>query len=182
MGNKSNRILVIGDIHEPCARKGYLEFCKKVHKKYKCNQVVFIGDVVDSHAVSFHTRHPEMPSPVTEYELAYKQVQKWYKAFGKAKVCCGNHDARVIRVAESVSIPAKFLRNYQEIWNTRNWDWGWEHVIDRVCYQHGIAAGGMHPAYNTMKKLAMSVVIDGHPYLELMPMSKGEDFHDSMFD
>lgn len=230
-----SRVLVIGDIHEPCSRKGYLEFCKSLQKKYKTNQTVFIGDIVDNHAISFHAKHPEMPGPKDEYELTYRCVQKWYKAFPKAKITCGNHDSRIVRVAESVAIPAKFLRNYNEIWNTKNWQWNWDWIIDKVCYQHGIAAGGLHPAYNTMKKFAMScvlghfhhaagikwlvnpytrlfgmdvgcgvddrkmafaygkhtkirsvisagVVIERHPYLELMPMSKGEKFHDSQFD
>ena len=226
-----SKVLCIGDLHEPCTRTNYLEFCKSLQKKYKTTQTVFIGDVVDNHAVSFHSKHPELPGAKDEYELAYACIQRWYKAFHPAKIAIGNHCSRIVRVAESVNIPAKFLRNYSEIWNTKMWNWQWDFIIDGVCYQHGISAGGLHPAYNTMKKFAMScvlghfhsaagikwlvnpytrlfsmdvgcgiddkkmafaygkhckvrsvisagVVIDGHPYLELMPMSKGEKFHD----
>ena len=108
-----SKVLCIGDVHEPVCRPGYLNFCKKIHKKYNCNQVVFMGDVVDWHAISFHVHHPECPGPPDEYRMAYKGIQKWRKVFPKAKVCIGNHDERIIRLAESVDIPAKFLRDYK---------------------------------------------------------------------
>lgn len=226
-----SRILAIGDLHLPCMRPGYLEFCKSLRKKYKCNEVVFMGDVVDNHAISFYAKHPEMPGASDEYELAFECVQKAYKMFPKAKVCIGNHCSRIVRLAESVNIPAKFLRNYNEIWETKNWVWDWDFVIDNVCYQHGMGSGGLHPAYTVMRKTAMStvlghnhtasgikflvnrnarlfgldvgsgiddsqmafaygkhtkirsvisaaVIIEGHPYLEMMPISRGEKFHD----
>ena len=49
-----NRVLVIGDIHEPFCIDGYLEFCKKTYKDYACNRVVFIGDIIDNHYSSYH--------------------------------------------------------------------------------------------------------------------------------
>lgn len=157
----SNRILVIGDLHLPCVRPGYMQFCKDLRKKHKTNQTIFIGDICDNHAISFHAKHPEMPGPTQEYELAYQHIQQWYKEFHPAKIVLGNHDSRIIRLAESVAIPSKFLRDYAEIWNTPKWKWGWEFVIDDICYQHGISAGATYPAYNTMRKFAMSVVL-GH--------------------
>jgi len=90
-----SRVLVIGDIHEPVSHPGYLSFCQDLHKAWNCNAVVFIGDVADFQAISFHTIHPECPGPGDEYMLAKQKIQKWYKAFPKAKVCIGNHDERV---------------------------------------------------------------------------------------
>lgn len=155
------RILVVGDIHEPCSHPGYLAFCQDLQAKHKCNQVVFIGDVVDFNAISFHTHHPDAPGPKDEYELAFDGVSRWKKAFPKALVCCGNHDERVLRVAEDAGIPSKFIRNYQETWETPNWDWQFEHTVDDVYYFHGTGCGGMHPAFNTMQKMLMSVCM-GH--------------------
>jgi hypothetical protein len=232
----NKRVLVIGDLHCPCDRKYYLEFCKEIYKKYKCNETVFIGDVIDNHAISFHATHPEMPGPSDEYELAFQHVQRWYKAFPNAKIAVGNHCERMMRLAESVSIPSKFLRNYSEIWETPKWDWKHEHTIDGVLYLHGTGCGGgMNPAYNTVRKMSLSVVmghfhsaagikwlvnpnvrmfgmdvgtgiddsalafaygkfskirsvvscgvvVDSHPYLELMPISKGEKYYDHESD
>jgi UDP-N-acetylmuramyl pentapeptide synthase len=48
------RVLVIGDLHEPFCLDGYLNHCTNTYKKYKCDTVVFIGDIIDSHFSSFH--------------------------------------------------------------------------------------------------------------------------------
>lgn len=156
-----SRILVVGDVHEPVSHPGYLRFVQDLRDAHKCNQTILIGDVVDWHAVSFHAHHPDAAGPSDEYSLALEGVQKWCKAFPKATVCIGNHDERLIRLAETVNIPAKFLRDYKDIWNTPKWEWVHDQVTDEVYYFHGTGAGGVHPAFNTMQKQLMSVV-QGH--------------------
>ena len=153
--------LVIGDIHEPVSHPGYLTFCKDLYEEWACDTVVFIGDVADFQAVSFHAANPMCPGPDDEFLLTKQKIQKWYRAFPKAKVTIGNHDERVIRLAESVNIPSKFLRDFKEIWKTPGWDWKHEHIIDEVYYFHGTAMGGVHPAYNAAGKMLMSTVM-GH--------------------
>ena len=228
------RVLVIGDIHEPVSRKGYLQFCRDTRRKWNCNKVVFIGDLVDWSAISFHLRNPEGPGPVDEYGLAFRAIRRWYKAFPQALVCVGNHDARPHRVAESVSIPARFIREYSDLWKTPGWSWENHHIVDGVYYFHGTGNSAEHPAWNVMRKLQMSVVmghchsragikwaantarrtfgmdvgcgiddkmyafayakdliqrsilavgvvIDGIPYHEVMPVGRGEKYHDSNF-
>jgi predicted phosphodiesterase len=155
------RILVVGDVHEPCAHPGYIHFCRDLRDKYRCDKVVFIGDVVDFHAISFHASRPDLPGPKDEFEFAFKGVERWKRVFPKADVCIGNHDRRVVRLAESVNIPARFIRDYKETWETPGWTWGEEFVLDDVHYSHGEGCGGLHPAYNQMQKMLMSAVI-GH--------------------
>ena len=47
--NKNERrILVIGDLHLPFTLPGYLEFCKEVYSNWNCNQVIYIGDILDN--------------------------------------------------------------------------------------------------------------------------------------
>lgn len=157
-----SRVLVIGDIHEPVSRKGYLQFNKDLRKEHKCNEVVFIGDVVDWSAISFHAHNPEAPGPIDEYKLALSAIKKWYKAFSEAIVIIGNHDARPRRVAESYNIPAKFIRDYHELWKTPKWNWVRHAIIDNVYYCHGHKkGGGKTPAWNLSAKMGMSVVM-GH--------------------
>jgi hypothetical protein len=155
------RVLTIGDVHEPVAHPGYLSFCRDLRDKYKCDEVVFIGDIIDWHAISFHTRHPEAPGPLDEYTLAFNRVKRWKRVFPTARVCIGNHDERIIRVAEEAGIPKAFLKSYSEIWNTKNWRWTHDTIIDGVYYFHGTGSGGVHPAFNSMTKRLMSVV-QGH--------------------
>ena len=157
-----SKVLAIADIHEPVSRKHYLRFCKDLYEAWGCNKVVFIGDIVDWSAISFHVNNPEAPGAMDEYSLAKKAIQKWYKAFPKATVILGNHDRRPQRVAESVNIPAKFIRDYSDLWGTPKWDWEFSTVIDNVFYCHGDGKGGGNtPAFNLAKSMGMSVVM-GH--------------------
>lgn len=156
------RNLVIGDIHHPVSRKGYLQFCQDTRRKYKCDKIILIGDAVDWSAISFHANNPEAPGPRDEYQLALAGIQKWYKAFPEAIVCIGNHDARPRRVAESVNIPAKFIRDYSDMWGTPGWEWVQHVIVDDVYYCHGhLKGGGKTPAWNLACKMGMSVVL-GH--------------------
>lgn len=132
-----------------------------LRRTYKTNQTVIIGDVVDHHAISFHAANPMCPGPDDEYKLAKQLIKPWYKTFPNATVTIGNHDARVVRLAESVNIPAKYLRDYSEVWNTPKWKWVEDVSIDEVYYFHGTGRGGIHPAYNAMKAYLSSVVM-GH--------------------
>ena len=156
-----NMVLVIGDLHEPCSRDGYLEFCKDIERKHKTNQTVFIGDIVDFHGISFHARTAEAPGVIDEYKLALEKIQKWYKSFPNATVTIGNHDDRIRRLAETVNIPSRFLRNDKEIWNTPKWDWVDSVIIDDVYYMHGTGHAGKHPSETAAQQLCMSVVM-GH--------------------
>ena len=155
------KTLIVGDIHNPVAHPAYLPFCQSLQEEYQCDDVMFIGDVVDWHAISFHSKHPEAPGPKDEHELAYEAIQRWATAFPRARVCIGNHDARVIRTAEEAGIPSKFIRNFAETWGTPGWDWQNDFVLDDVYYFHGTGTSGIHPAFNSMCKQLMSVV-QGH--------------------
>ena len=156
-----SRILTIGDLHEPVSRIGYLEFCQDLYDEWDCNKVVFIGDVVDWHAISFHIREPGCPGPKDEYELAKLKVQRWIDAFPKADVCIGNHDERPVRLARTVSIPDFMVTPYDKLWGTKKWKWDFNHIIDDVLYRHGTGDGGIHPAWTIMNRMKMSVVM-GH--------------------
>lgn len=155
------RVLCIGDLHIPWERKGYFQFCCDLYKQWDCDTVVFIGDVVDSHAVSFHKKHPDLPGALQEYKQAKKQVQRWYKQFPRAVVTVGNHDERVIRIARDNGIPEIYLKSYEDNWGTSNWEWKRDYIIDDVYYYHGTGQGGEYPAANAVRKMLMSVVM-GH--------------------
>jgi predicted phosphodiesterase len=152
---------IIGDLHCPWSHPGYRNFCQDLFDKFKCDGILFIGDVVDWHSISFHNRRPDAPGPLDEYENAKAEVAKWHKLFPKARVCVGNHDERVIRLAETVNIPAKFLKDYWELWETPGWKWQYDFMIDQVRYIHGTGTGGVHPAFTSMTRNAMSIV-QGH--------------------
>ena len=132
-----NRVLVIGDIHAPFTRKDYLQFCIDTYNKYKCNKVVFIGDIIDNHYSSYHETDADGLGGDTELTLAIEMIQDWYKAFPDAYVTVGNHDAIIMRKAQSSSIPSKWIKNYNEVLGTPKWKWVTDVVIDDVRYVHG---------------------------------------------
>lgn len=158
-----SRVLAIGDLHLPVCHPNYLWFCQDTARSWKCDTIVLLGDVIDHHAISFHARHPDCPGPKDEFELANSALQPWVKAFPKAFVCIGNHDERPGRLAESVNIPALYLRNHAEVWQTKSWTWGYETVIDGVLYCHGTGLGGAAPAAGLARSQHVSVVC-GHAH------------------
>lgn len=155
------RVLIIGDLHCPAEHPAYLQFCLDLYEQWRCNQVVFIGDITDHHAISFHAANPHCPGPSDEYKLAKISIQKWYKAFPHAGVTLGNHDLRVLRLAESVKIPKLYIKDFKEVWDTPNWNWDYRFLIDNVIYFHGEGSSGIHPAWNAVTKKMKSVVM-GH--------------------
>ena len=156
-----SRVLVIGDIHAPATHKDYFSFIKRIQKKHNTDRTVFIGDIVDNEAISFHEKSPELPGAMDEYKTAMKIVKKWHKAFPNAKVCIGNHDERISRRAKSQGIPSIYLKNYNEIYDSDGWAWAYRHEIDNVIYTHGIGWGGKTPSFNAACHCQQSVV-SGH--------------------
>lgn len=155
--SKDNRVLVIGDLHEPFCLDGYLKHCIKIKEKYNCNKIVFIGDVIDSHYSSYHETDPDGMGGGDELELAIKKLSRWVKAFPDAYVTIGNHDRIISRKAFSGGIPKKWIRSYNEVLEAPNWKFLESIIIDGVMYQHG--EGGT--ARTKMKKELISVV-QGH--------------------
>ena len=100
------RILVIGDIHAPFELEGYLEFCQETYAKHLCNQVVFIGDIIDNHYTSYHETSSDGLGGADELHHAIEVVNDWKKAFPVADVIIGNHDRMVMRKAQTSDIPS----------------------------------------------------------------------------
>ena len=135
--SKENRVLVIGDIHAPFERPDYLQFCIDTYNKYQCNKVVFIGDIIDNHYSSYHETDADGLGGNSELELAIERIQDWYKAFPDAYVTIGNHDAIIMRKAQSSAIPSQWIKAYNDVLDTPGWKWVTDIVIDGVRYVHG---------------------------------------------
>lgn len=158
-----SRILVIGDTHLPCARLGYLDFCKYLKRHERCNTVIHIGDVVDEHAVSpSHLALPDAPGAREEVAETKDAVHDWYDAFPNTKVCIGNHDERPYRAAAMMHIGQDRMRTLNEVWGTPRWQWEYDYVVDGILFTHRTNNGGQCPAFNAMRQRAMSVVLGHH--------------------
>ena len=130
-------VLVIGDLHEPFCLPGYLKHCIETYKKYKCDEVVFIGDIIDNHASSYHETDPDGHSAGMELKLAIQNIKKWYKAFPEATVIIGNHDRLIMRKAQTSGLSKLWIKGYSEVLGTPGWNFVGSVEIDDVLYIHG---------------------------------------------
>ena len=154
---ETRNVLVIGDLHEPFCLDGYLEWCLKQYENYACNQVVFIGDVIDNHYSSYHETSADGMGGADELELSIQKISRWYKAFPEAKVIIGNHDRIIMRKAQTSAIPSKWIKSYKEVLGTPNWDFVERFEQDNVQYIHG--EGG---TARTKCRADMQNTIQGH--------------------
>ena len=132
-----NNVLVIGDLHEPFCLDKYLDFCVNQYEKFYCNQIIFIGDIIDNHYSSYHETSADGMGGADELDLAIKRISRWYKAFPKAKVIIGNHDRLIMRKAQTSAIPSKWIKSFKEVLNVPNWEFVERYEQDGVQYIHG---------------------------------------------
>ena len=119
---RPRNVLVIGDLHCPFDLDEYLEFCKQQYILYDCNEVVFIGDVIDNHYSSYHETDVDGLGGGEELEFAIKRIARWYEAFPKATVIIGNHDRLIMRKAQTSAIPKKWIKSYKEVLEVPKWN------------------------------------------------------------
>ena len=159
--DNSNRVLVIGDLHSPFIKEGYLEFCLGIKEKYNCNIIIFIGDLIDNHASSYHETDPDGFSAKAELEEAKAKIQAWYYTFPQAKVCIGNHDRIPSRKVFTSGVSSSWVKTIQEVLETPNWEYGVEFLIDDVKYVHGTSNKARARAKNDLIS-----IVQGHYHTE----------------
>ena len=95
-----------------------------------------------------------------ELDLAIERIQEWSLAFPVADVMIGNHDRIIMRKAFDGQIPARWIKDYNDVLGT-NWNWLESVVYDNVLYEHGEGGQALTKAKNNM----MSSVC-GHTHTE----------------
>ena len=154
-------VLVIGDLHHPFTKKGYLEFCIGIRNKYNTKRTMFIGDILDNHFAGYHEIDPDGHSAGRELELAKASIQEWYREFPVADVCIGNHDAIPNRKAMTAGLSVGWIKPISEVINTPGWNFQIEHIIDEVLYTHGTGRKARQRAKNDLIS-----VVQGHYHSE----------------
>ena len=162
LGGDENNILVIGDLHEPFTKKGYLEFCRKQQEIYNCGTIIFIGDLIDNHYSSYHETNPDGYSAGHELDLAIQNIQDWYFTFPKAVVIIGNHDRLVHRKAFTSGLSKRWIKDYSEVLETPNWKFVEYINMFGINFNHG--EGG---TARTRAKNELQSQVQGHLHTQL---------------
>jgi len=136
-GDIDATVLIIGDLHHPFCLPGYLAFCQEQYERFNCDTVVFIGDIIDNNYPSYHETDPDGLSGGEELDLAISKTKPYVEAFPNAWVLIGNHDRMIMRKSFSGGIPAKWIREYNDVLEAPGWKFVDEVVIDKVQYCHG---------------------------------------------
>jgi hypothetical protein len=158
----AGNVLVIGDQHLPFGHNNYLDFCEKQYKKYNCSTAVFIGDIIDAHAISYHEHNPNGMSAGDELKAAINILKQWYKVFPNAYVTPGNHDCLIQRRSITHGLPSQLFKSFAEIIEApKGWKFAHSFDIDGVLYTHGTGGGGDNAYMQRAMKYRQSTVI-GH--------------------
>jgi hypothetical protein len=161
-GGDQKNILIIGDLHEPFTKKGYLEFCRKQQEIYNCGTIIFIGDLIDNHFSSYHETNPDGYSAGHELDLAIQNIQDWYFTFPKAIVIIGNHDRLVHRKAFTSGLSKRWIKDYSEVLETPNWKFVEYINLFGINFNHG--EGG---TARTRAKNELQSQVQGHLHTQL---------------
>lgn len=159
--NLYGNTLVIGDLHEPFTLKEYLSFAKAIYNKYKCKNVVFIGDLIDNHYSSFHDTNPDGHSAAQEFIKAKANIQKWYDTFPNAFVTVGNHDQILDRRGFNSGVSSMWIKSLSEVLETPGWKYSEAFIINGVLFTHGT---GRKAKQRSIKD--MISVVQGHYHSE----------------
>ena len=161
-GENGRNVLIIGDLHLPFEKNGYFEHCKAVKEKYGCNEIVFIGDIIDNHYSSFHDSDPDGMGAGKEMMAVRSAIKRWKKEFPKAKVCLCNHDLIPNRKAFNAGLSKKWIKSIKDVFRLKGWDFADSFLIDNVLYEHGV--GGK--AQQRSKRELVSLV-QGHYHTDM---------------
>jgi len=153
---RTSCVLAIPDLHLPFVKQGYLEFCVDMQTKYNPTEIIFLGDILDNHASSYHESCPDGHSAGDELSIAEKQVKLWSAVFPEANVVIGNHDNIPGRKLVSSGVSNRWLKSANEVLGV-NWNFDEEFMIDDVYYTHGLGCTA-----ETRSKNEMVSVCQGH--------------------
>ena len=140
-------IIVISDPHFPYNHPDIIDFLTAISKKYggkaKRVAIVFLGDEIDWHSISFHEKNPELFNPSDELKTAINRMQPLFKLFPEAWVIESNHGSLVYRKQKFHGLPREVFRSYRDILEApRGWKWVPDLILktsngSQVYFHHG---------------------------------------------
>jgi len=102
-------------------------------RKYKCVDILNVGDVVDHHRGSYHESEPDALDAEAEYFAAKRDCQVLQEMFPKMIITRGNHDNIPTRKLMTAGLPTSMLKDYNALYGLKDtWDWVETHKFDSL--------------------------------------------------
>ena len=138
-------ILVIPDLQIPFHHPKALEFLERTQARYKCDNVICVGDELDQAALSSFPKDPDGMSAGDELKAARVALKPFVKAFPRMRICESNHRQRLYKRAFEAGIPADYIaatHKYMDV--QRTWKWAFQHKQDGITFEHGDRGKPVH--------------------------------------
>lgn len=167
MGRTTGNVLVIADTHIPFEHRNYLDFCIETKKRFKCSEIIHIGDIVDFHFLSRYDKDPDGFSPMNELKEAKAHLKAWYKAFPKCQVLLGNHEDRLKKAAMKYGLTMALFKDSVEtvcsevLEFPKGWEYKYQVYMYGVRFFHGMGYGGKYAHQAAAVENGRSIVM-GH--------------------
>lgn len=154
-------VLFISDLHCPYNHPDSFEFLKAIKHHFKPDITVNVGDEVDGHSISFHDSDTSLPSADQELEMAIRDMEELKGIFPKMYILESNHGSLAYRKVKHHGIPIRHLKDLHELYNTPEWSWHHEVVLEThngfVTVVHGKTG-----AYNKLALEQGNSAVQGH--------------------
>lgn len=159
-----SRVLVIPDLHAPFIHKDALAFTCAIRDRFNTDTTVFLGDEIDSHAVSNYASDPDGDSPGIELEKAVIELKRWMKEYPEALLCVSNHTMRPWIKMQGAGLPKRLQPKLREVLDApEGWKWAEHWRVGKVVFEHGDGVtGGKYPYARAMELNMVSTVIGHH--------------------
>lgn len=154
---------MIPDLHAPFIHRDALAFCQEIQDVHGTDTTVFLGDEIDSHAISNYQKDADGMSAGQEYEKAIEELQGWYKEFPDALICRSNHTDRAWNKMREIGLPEMFIPTVRDVLKApAGWEWAEHHRMGDVVFEHGTNSGGKYPYANAASANGVATVIGHH--------------------
>lgn len=124
------RVLIISDLHFPFAHQDWHPFLKAIKEQYKPELIINVGDEADGHGISFHDSDSAIMNPDKELEKAIDDILLLKTLFPKMYLCESNHGSLIYRRLKHQGIPVRHLLPLSELYNTPQWSWHFEIMLE----------------------------------------------------
>lgn len=141
---KKKTILTISDMHLPYEHKDAIRFLRALAEVYQPDLVVSLGDMVDWHSISFHSKNPNLLAPGDELDAIRAKIEIVEELFPEMIIVGSNHGDLPLRKMKDAGLPVQFLRDYNDIYGVgKKWqfvdDLTLKHEDEIIYVAHGIS-------------------------------------------